>query len=52
MYPKEGSTHKGKNTKHNTTSPNKKAATEKKIVKNPPGVELPPETEMSPAQYG
>jgi len=53
MYPSENHTHKSKNTKHEA-APEIEAhsASGKTRTKNPPGVHMPSETEMSPAQLG
>ena len=52
MNPNEGHTNKSKNTKHNSTLAETVSAAEKSKTKNPPGVSMPPEKEMSPAQLG
>jgi len=44
MYPNEAHTRKNENTKHSATKQDK--------AKDPPGVSMPPETEMMPAQLG
>jgi len=48
MYPKEDNVNK----KHKTVSPEKKANAKESIAKDPPGVDMPPETDMSPPQFG
>ena len=48
MYPSEG--HAAKSTKNKSTLAETISAAEK--TKNPPGVLMPPEEEMSPAQLG
>ena len=50
MYPNEGNTHKS--AKHKTVLPEIQSAAEKDKAKDPPGVDMPPETEMSPPQLG
>jgi len=52
MCPNESNTHKNKNTKHNSAFAETALAAEKSKTKNPPGVTMPPEKEMSPAQLG
>ena len=50
MRSNEGHTHKS--TKQKTTLPEAHPAAEKNKPKDPPGVNMPPETEMSPPQLG
>jgi len=50
MLPNEGSTNKS--TKHKSKFPEAQSNTEKNKAQNPPGVSMPPETEMSPPQLG
>ena len=52
MNPNEGYTPKNKNTKHDSKLAETISAAEKSKTKNPPGVTMPPEKEMSPAQLG
>jgi len=52
MYPNEGQTHKNKNAKHNSTLAEAISAAEESKTQNPPGVSMPLEKEMSPAQLG
>jgi len=52
MHPNEGNNHKNKSDKRNTVSPETQSDTEKNKTKNPPGVFMPPEKEMSPPQLG
>jgi len=52
MSPNEGHATKSKGTKHNSTLAETIATAEKSKTKNPPGVTMPPEEEMSPAQLG
>jgi len=51
VYPKENHTSKNKSPYHNAT-PETRPTDEKNETKNPPGVFMPPETEMSPPQLG
>jgi len=50
MCPNEGNINK--NTKHKTTLPEVQPTAEKDKAKDPPGVSMPPEKEMSPPQLG
>ena len=50
MYPNEGNNNKS--AKYKATLPEAQSATEKNKTKNPPSVNMPPETEMSPPQLG
>ena len=50
MYPNES--HTSKSTKHKTALPEAQPAVEKNKATDPPGVNMPPETEMSPPQLG
>ena len=52
MYPNESNTHKSKNTKNNSKLAETISNAEKSKTKNPPGLTMPPEKEMSPAQLG
>jgi len=54
MYSNGNHASKGKHTKHDVTSPEIEAhsASGKNRTKNPPGVNMPSEDEMSPAQLG
>jgi len=52
MYPNDGHTHRSKSTKHNSKLAETISNAEKSKTKNPPGVSMPPEKEMSPAQLG
>jgi len=52
MYPNDNHTLKSKSTKHDSTLAETISAAEKSKTKNPPGVTMPPEKEMSPAQLG
>jgi len=47
MHPKEKHTQRGQDTGKNDVS-----LGTNKVKDEPPGVNMPPETEMSPAQYG
>ena len=50
MYPNES--HIPKSTKYKATLPESQPVAEKNKTKDPPGVSMPPEKEMSPAQLG
>ena len=50
MYPNES--HSNKSTKHNAALPKPKPAADTNETNDPPGVHMPPETEMSPPQFG
>ena len=50
MYPKESNS--DKNTKQKAALPKTKSEADRKETKDPPGVNMPPETEMSPPQFG
>jgi len=52
MHPHNNSSNKGKTHKHNSEIAEAISSAEKSKVKNPPGVEMPLEEEMSPAQLG
>jgi len=52
MNQNEGHNHKSKSTKHNSTLTEILSSAEKSKTKNPPGVSMPPEKEMSPPQLG
>ena len=52
MYSNESYTQKSKNTKSNSVLTETLLAAEKCKTQNPPGVSMPPEKEMSPAQLG
>jgi len=52
MSPSESHNHKSKNTKHKSTLTETILSAEKNKAKNPPGVSIPPEKEMSPPQLG
>jgi len=52
MYPNEDNTHKSKSANHNATLSETQSAIAKNKTKNPPGVSMPPEKEMSPPQLG
>jgi len=52
MFPNKDHSKKDKSTNHNATLTETLSAAEKSKTKNPPGVSLPPETEMSPPQLG
>jgi len=52
MNPSEGHNNKSKGTKHNSTLTETIRSAEKNKKKNPPGVSIPPEKEMSPPQLG
>jgi len=52
MNPNEDHNHNGKSTKHHSTLVETLLSAEKNKIKNPPGVSIPPEEEMSPPQLG
>ena len=52
MYPNDNHTSKNKNPNHDSKLAETISAAEKSKTKNPPGVTMPPENEMSPAQLG
>jgi len=52
MYPNEGHAQKSKVTKRNTALKLPQVTTDDGKGANPPGVETPPEEELSPAQLG
>ena len=50
MYPNES--HNNKTAKNKTAASKLQPIAEKDKTKDPPGVSMPPETEMSPPQLG
>ncbi|MCL2404028.1 MAG: hypothetical protein FWC92_00635 [Defluviitaleaceae bacterium] len=52
MYPNKSLTHTSKSTKQSSTLTETVSNAEKSKTQNPPGVNMPPEEEMSPAQLG